>query len=60
LLSANRYHEISKSTHSTLNPLSLDPPGRTFDIVASMGTSSIDGVDKTRAVAADDAQAQNV
>ena len=52
MFSVHRYHEISESTHSTLNPLSL-------------GTSWIGGgpvgiLDMMRAVAADDAQAQNV
>ena len=141
MLSVHRYHQISESTHSTLNPFSIDklalvqdicsrtpgqavldlgcgrgemlcrfasrfgttgvgvdihpplieqakerartlgdkhavefqlgdgaafdPTGRTFDIVASIGTSWIGGglvgtLDMMRAVAADDAQAQNV
>ena len=43
----------------------FDPTGRTFDIVASIGTSWIGGgpvgtLDMMRAVAADDAQAQKV
>jgi hypothetical protein len=47
LLSVHRYHEISESTHSILNPLSLER--------LALGT-----LDMMRAVAADDALAQNV